>query len=192
MHLNLAYLTAEALLAGQPQRWAHSQRVLQQAQRLAPMLGSDGDLVIVSAILHDIGYAEPAVDTGQHMIDGARYLARLGTDAAICSLVAYHSSSAWEAEELGLADALADFRPPPPPLLDAITFCDLTSAPDGSLVEAGPRLDEVLQRYGPDHVVHRAVSAARPTLLAMAERIERRLTRFPDQPMNGSASARNP
>lgn len=112
--MSLAYRTAEALLTDQPRRWAHSQRVLQQAQRLAPMLGSDSDLVAVSAILHDVGYAEPAVDTGQHMIDGARYLARLGVDQAVCSLVAYHSSSAWEADELGLSDALADFRPPPP------------------------------------------------------------------------------
>lgn len=192
MHISLAYRTAEALLADQPRRWAHSQRVLQQAQRLAPMLGSDSDLVAVSAILHDVGYVEPAIDTGQHMIDGARYLAHLGADQTVCSLVAYHSSSAWEAEELGLSDALAGFRPPPPPLLDAITFCDLTSAPDGRVVEAGSRLEEVLKRYGPDHVVHRAVSAARPALLMMVERVELRLAQCPDQPMNGSVSARNP
>ncbi|WP_406088137.1 hypothetical protein [Kitasatospora purpeofusca] len=60
--------------------------------------------------------------------------------------------------------------------MDAITYCDLTSGPDGAEVVPASRLDEVLKRYGPDHVVHRAVAAARPTLLAMVERVEKRLT----------------
>ncbi|MFD7902948.1 hypothetical protein ACFV4G_11955 [Kitasatospora sp. NPDC059747] len=37
------------------------------------------------------------------------------------------------------------------------------------------RLDEVLRRYDADHVVHRAVSAARPALLAMVDRVTKRL-----------------
>ncbi|MEV7783710.1 phosphohydrolase [Kitasatospora sp. NPDC088351] len=129
----------------------------------------------MGAILRDVGYAAAAVDTGQHMIDGARHLALLGCAPLVCSLVAYHSSSQWEAAELALSLALAQFERPPADLLDAITFCDLTGGPDGELVDATSRLDEVLRRYAPDHVVHRAVSAARPALLAMVARAEVRL-----------------
>ncbi|WP_031074343.1 HD domain-containing protein [Streptomyces sp. NRRL WC-3742] len=176
MHLSLAYRTAESLLAEIPSRWSHSRRVLEQARLLAPVLGADGELVAVAAILHDVGYAASVVDTGQHMIDGARYLRHSGVDPTVCSLVAYHSSSEWEAAELGLSAELSAFRRPPSELLDAITYCDLTSGPDGTVVDPVSRLDEVLRRYGADHVVHRAVSAARPALLAMVDRVAKRLT----------------
>ncbi|MFJ6141673.1 HD domain-containing protein [Kitasatospora sp. NPDC092286] len=172
MQLEVAHDLADRLLSELPDRWAHSQRVLAQAKLLAPDLGARGAPLMVSAVLHDVGYAPSAVDTGQHMIDGARYLARLGWPPLVCSLVAYHSSSEWEAAELGLSHDLAEFERPPSDLLDAITFCDLTSGPDGALVDATGRLDEVLCRYAPGHVVHRAVAAARPTLLAMVERAE--------------------
>ncbi|MEV8322126.1 HD domain-containing protein [Kitasatospora sp. NPDC056731] len=177
MHLSRAHRTAELLLAEIPLRWAHSRQVLEQAQLLAPVLGADGELVAVAAILHDVGYASPAVDTGQHMIDGARYLSRSGVDPTVCSLVAYHSSSEWEAAELGLSAELSAFRRPPSGLLDALTYCDLTSGPDGTVVDPVSRIDEVLRRYGTDHVVHRAVSAARPTLLTMVDRMEELLAK---------------
>ncbi|MFD9028108.1 HD domain-containing protein [Streptomyces parvulus] len=66
----------ESLLADSlPQRWAHSQRVYFQALSLAPALGEgDAELLAAAAIAHDVGYAQAAMDTGQHMIDGARYL----------------------------------------------------------------------------------------------------------------------
>ncbi|MEU1286113.1 hypothetical protein [Kitasatospora sp. NPDC005856] len=37
------------------------------------------------------------------------------------------------------------------------------------------RLNEVLRRYGTGHVVHRAVSAARPALLDMVDRATKQL-----------------
>ncbi|MFF2548768.1 HD domain-containing protein [Kitasatospora sp. NPDC058063] len=174
MDLSLAYRTAESLLAGIPLRWAHSCRVFEQARVLAQVLGADEEVVRVAAILHDVGYTPSAVDTGQHMIDGTRHLRRIGVDAEVCSLVAYHSSSDWEATELGLSTALAEFRRPPSDLLSAITCCDLTSGPDGAVVDPVSGLDEVPRRYGIDHVVHRTVSAARPALLAVVDRVAKR------------------
>ncbi|MFF1557715.1 HD domain-containing protein [Streptomyces sp. NPDC058279] len=168
-----AHDLAESLLAESlPQRWAHSQRVYSQALTLAPTLGEDAELLAAAAIVHDVGYARAAVDTGQHMIDGARYLRDVvGAGPRLCSVVAFHTSSPWEAAEVGLNEALAEFGPAEPALVDAITYCDLTSSPVGALVDPAERLAEVLDRYGPDHVVFRAVSAARPELLARVARV---------------------
>ncbi|MEV5078767.1 HD domain-containing protein [Streptomyces sp. NPDC056159] len=171
-----AHALAESLLAESlPRRWAHSQRVYSQALSLAPALGEDAELLAAAAITHDIGYAAAAVDTGQHMIDGARYLRDVvGADSRLCSIVAFHTSSSWEASELGLDNALNEFGPAEPELVDAITYCDLTSSPGGGLVDPAERLEEVLERYGPEHVVFRAVSAARPELMARVARVRQR------------------
>jgi putative nucleotidyltransferase with HDIG domain len=165
---------ARGLLDGRvPRRWEHSLGVLRQAEAIAPVLGERAELLAVSAILHDVGYAPEAVNTGQHMLDGARYLADVvGVDPLVCSIVAYHSSSRWESAELGLTDVLESFAPPPQLLEDAITYCDVTTTPDGGQVDGAQRLAEVLERYGPDHVVFRAVTAARPFMLASVARIE--------------------
>ncbi|MFE2550537.1 HD domain-containing protein [Streptomyces sp. NPDC059355] len=171
-----AYDLAESLLAEDlPRRWAHSQRVYAQALTLVPSLGADAELLAAAAIAHDVGYARSAVDTGQHMIDGARYLRDVvGADPRLCSIVAFHTSSPWEASELGLEDALGEFGPAEPALVDAITYCDLTSSPVGELVDPIRRLSEVLERYGPEHVVFRAVSAAKPELLERVARVRER------------------
>jgi hypothetical protein len=176
-----AYDIAEELLADSlPKRWAHSQQVYRQAQNLGPILGDDYDLLMAAAIAHDVGYAEAARSTGQHMIDGGRYLQGIGADPRLCTLVALHTSSPWEATELGLSKALDDFTPVPQHLVDAITYCDLSSSPDGHPVEPAERLEEVLNRYGPDHVVFRAVSAARPDLLRMVQRVRTRIATASD------------
>jgi putative nucleotidyltransferase with HDIG domain len=168
---------AESLLAERlPKRWAHSLGVLRAAQRIAPALGANAELLAAAAVLHDVGYAPEAIDTHQHMIDGGRYLRSKGVDDRICVIVAHHTSSPWEARELGLADALAEFAVTQPQLVDAITYCDLSSSPNGLDVDPATRLDEVLSRYGEGHVVYRAVSAARPHLLAMCARVETRLS----------------
>jgi hypothetical protein len=48
-------------------------------------------------------------------------------------LVAHHSCAVIEAEERGLAHVLTrGFTRPAQPLADALTFCDMTTSPDGS------------------------------------------------------------
>ncbi|MFF3463886.1 metal-dependent phosphohydrolase [Streptomyces sp. NPDC002619] len=95
-------------------------------------------------------------------------------DARLCSIVAFHTSSSWEASELGLDEELNEFGPAEPELVDAITYCDLTSSPVGDLVDPAERLSELLERYGPEHVVFQAVSAARPKLMARVARVRER------------------
>ncbi|MFE5027055.1 HD domain-containing protein [Streptomyces sp. NPDC056656] len=104
---------------------AHSQRVHSQALNLAPTLGEEADLLAAAAaIAHDIGYARAAVDTGQHEIDGARYLrAVVGADP-LCSIVAFHTSSSWEGIRTRVGHALNEFGPAEPELAGTITYCD--------------------------------------------------------------------
>lgn len=168
-------LTEAMLVRELPGRWAHSIGSLRAALHLAPILGERAELLAAAAVLHDVGYAASAVDTGQHMIDGGRLLVRRGVDPVICSLVAWHTSSPWEARERGLSDALGEFLEPERDLLDALIYADLTSAPDGQPVDAAPRLEEVLSRYGAGSVVARGIEAAWPQLLAACARVERRL-----------------
>src|ERR1700684_1219936 len=125
-----------------PRRWAHVQGVAAQARSLAPILGDDADLLEAAAWLHDIGYSPELTDTGFHPLDGARYLRDVHhADQLVCRLVAHHTCAIIEAEERGLADALSsEFEPVGPLLTNALTYCDLTTSPDGEPVLADQRL----------------------------------------------------
>ena len=72
---------------------------------------------------------------------------RSGTHQAeslLCRLVAHHSCAVIEADERGLAHVLTrEFTPPPQPLADALTFCDMTTSPDGEHVQVQNRLAEI-------------------------------------------------
>ena len=114
---------------------------------------------MAAAWLHDIGYAPSVRSTGFHPVDGAAFARREGFDELVVSLVAFHSGAPAEARERGI-NGLSAFSAPPQQVLDALTFCDLTTGPDGTAVSPRDRLHEVLQRYGPDDPVHRAVDSA--------------------------------
>jgi predicted hydrolase (HD superfamily) len=154
-----------------PRRWAHTQGVAAQAGILAPILGEDADLLTAAAWLHDIGYSPTLVTTGFHPLDGARYLRDTQhADPRLCRLVAYHSCALIEAEERGLADDLtAEFTPERDDLTQALTYCDMTTSPDGERRSVDARLADILIRYGEDHPVTRFVRRATPSLLAAVE-----------------------
>ena len=119
--------------------------------------GGDADLVEAAAWLHDIGYAPGLAVTGLHALDGARYLRDAQhADAMLCRLVAHHSCAIVGAGERGLADVLGpEFEPAPHVLSDALTFCDMTTSPDGELVPVDRRLAEIHHPHGPGHLVSR-------------------------------------
>ena len=48
------------------------------------------------------------------------------------------------------------------PLDHALTFCDLTTGPDGHPVFLERRVQEISERYGPDAVTARAITAGVP------------------------------
>jgi hypothetical protein len=167
---------AQALLQEPlPRRWAHVQGVAARARSLAPVLGADADLLEAAAWLHDIGYAPGLAGTGLHALDGARYLRDARhADAMLCRLVAHHSCAIIEAGERGLADVLSrEFEPAPQVLSGVLTYCDMTTSPDGELVSAVQRLAEIQQRYGPGHLVSRSIQRATPMILRAVEQVQR-------------------
>ena len=169
-----AQVARTALEKPLPRRWAHTQGVAARARELAPVLGEDAELVEAAAWLHDIGYAPALAISGFHPLDGARYLRDIQhADPVLCSLVAHHSCATIEAEERGLAEILsAEFPAAPLLLADAVTFCDMTTSPDGEPVSFAWRMDDIHARYEAGHQVARAISKARPHLAAAVGAIQ--------------------
>ena len=173
-----AEATARSLLEHPlPRRWAHTQGVAAAARTLAPVLGTDADLLTAAAWLHDIGYAPDIADTGFHPIDGARHLRDTeGASGMLCRLVAHHSCAVNEAAERGLArDLTTEFRPAHPDLAEALTYCDMTTSPEGQRLPVAQRLAEIRARYGPDHLVSRTIGRSEPQLTRAVARVTRRL-----------------
>jgi hypothetical protein len=170
--------TARSLLRDPlPRRWAHVRQVAATARTLAPVAGDHADLLTAAAWLHDVGYAPAISDTGFHPLDGARHLRHAErADDLLCRLVAYHSCAVIEAAHRGLAATLArEFRPPPPALADALTYCDMTTGPDGQPMPVHQRLAEARTRYGPGHVVSRSLARSGPHLTASVTRVTAKL-----------------
>jgi hypothetical protein len=171
-----AAVRAEELLAPLGDRWRHTEAVAARAEQLASAVPVDErELLGVAAWWHDLGYAPELAVTGFHPLDGARYLAGEGYPERLCALVAHHSAAMSEAEERGLADELAAWPREESAVADALWMADMTTGPRGERISYPERLAEILDRYGPNSVVGRAMTRARPAIEAAIERTERRL-----------------
>jgi hypothetical protein len=169
-------LAADKLAGVLPRRWAHVQGVSNRARVVAPLFSvADCELLISTALLHDIGYAPDLIGTGFHPLDGARYVRSVGGPARLVNLVANHSCAMLEAELRGLSDELAEFEDERTVLRDALWWADMTTTPDGGETTAVERVAEIQTRYGPDDLVSRFIRRAWDDLNAAAERTHRRL-----------------
>ena len=93
----------------------------------------------------------------------------------LCRLVAHHSCAIIEAGERGLADVLSpEFEPAPYALASVLTYCDMTTSPDGEPVPAEQRLAEIQDRYGPGHLVSRSIQRATPMILGAVKQVQNR------------------
>ncbi|HEX2824674.1 MAG TPA: hypothetical protein VHO07_31610 [Streptosporangiaceae bacterium] len=80
-----------------------------------------------------------------------------------------------EAEERGLElQAQAIGEPAPDALSSVLTYCDITTSPDGGLLSAEERLAEIHHRYGPGHLVSRSIQRATPMILRAVEHVHDR------------------
>jgi hypothetical protein len=174
---------AEQLIAPLGDRWTHVQAVADKARGVAVALSAeDADLLVAAALLHDVGYAPLLNRLGFHAVDGARFLRAQGQER-LARLVAHHSGARFEAEERDLVEELAAFPVEDGPVMDALTFADMTTGPTGQPMTLDQRIEEVQRRYPPDDPVHRAIVRARPLLQAAIDRIRHRLEGRPTQPM---------
>ena len=174
---------AEQLIGPLGDRWTHVQVVADEARRVATVLpNEDRDVLVAAAYLHDIGYAPSLNRLGFHPVDGALFLRAHGQERLAC-LVAHHSGARFEAEERELVDELAAFPVEDGPVMDALTFADMTTGPAGQLMTLEERIGEIRRRYQPDDPVHRAITRARPLLQEAVDRTRHRLATWTAQPM---------
>jgi hypothetical protein len=167
---------ARVELANEGKRWRHTQAVAICADELATAVPvEERELLVMAAWLHDLGYASHVLRTGLHQLDGARYLEGAGWPVRLCALVAHHSAAMVEAEERGLGDELAVWPREESAVSDALWMADMTTGPRGDSVTYPERLAEILDRYGADSIVGRAMTGARPAIEAAIARTERRL-----------------
>lgn len=172
-------LARSELKASLPRRWAHTQGVARAAHALGTQLNCDRELLVASAILHDVGYAPRLVATGFHPLDGARFLRDTHhADNRLVRLVANHTFALLEAEERGLREQLEMEFPilEDPLLVDALVFCDMTTTPDGTQTTATDRIREIACRYGRESLVGNFIRRAAPDILEAIRRIERATT----------------
>lgn len=189
-----AWRLARHHLAGElPVRWAHVRGTARQAARIGSRVvsGDELGLLVAAAVLHDIGYARPLLDTGFHPVDGARFLRRMSAPARLCGLVANHSAAAVAARLRGLSDAVAEFPDEETALRDALWYCDMTTGPTGSVMSFEARVADVRARHGPGSLNVRALdSGGHEARVGAVRRTERRLSTRPAEPPVGQLFTR--
>ena len=135
--------------------------------------------------MHDIGYAPGRRGHRAFTRSTARAgFAAQGHERLAC-LVAYHSGARFEAEARGLVDALEEFPEERSAVADLLTYCDLTTDPDGREVTLSARLAGIDSRYGDDSDVARG--HARRRRLARRARAS---SRGPDRSRSASRCSR--
>jgi hypothetical protein len=174
-------LAAARMATPLPTRWAHVQAVAAKAEGLRPVLGGDADLLVAAAWLHDIGYAPSITDTGFHPLDGARYIASLVPDDRLARLIANHSGARYEAGLRDLHAELAEYPDEHSLARDALWYADMTTSPEGLPVTFEVRLAEIRHRYGPEHSVPRAITAAADDIRVAIAHVARSVTAFDGQ-----------
>ena len=164
---------AEDLLASTlPRRWAHVQGVAAKAETAAARLKYNGDVLVIAAWLHDVGYASGVKTTGFHPLDGARFLQYSGVADRVCGLIAHHSAARIEALYFGCSEELEQFVDEQTVIRDLLWYCDMTVGPDGRAVTFSSRMREIRTRYAKGHYVIRALDASMLERMAAITRAE--------------------
>jgi hypothetical protein len=167
---------AATLLAPLGNRWLHVQGVVERACWVSRVFEEEDQLyLIAAAYLHDIGYAPSLNKTGFHPLDGANDVIQSFKDVRLASLVAHHSEAAFEARLRGYAPALHAFPREYSTVADALTFCDMTTSPEGKHISFEERIAEILFRYKEQDIVSQSIRQATPTLSLDIERTKQML-----------------
>ncbi|QFZ16591.1 HD domain-containing protein [Saccharothrix syringae] len=171
-----ARLAASLLATELPRRWSHVQGVAKRAVSISSMFEAmDAEVLASAAILHDIGYSRRISKTNFHPLDGALYLASIGTSRRLCSLVANHTCAYREADLRGLSAELAEWDDEKTAVRDALWWADMTTTPDGLVTNVRERIEEIQARYGPGDLVSTFIQRATSELVDAVDRTEERL-----------------
>ncbi len=158
------------------ERWEHTRGVAARAVEIAVTVPeSDREVLVVSAWLHDIGYASSIRQTGFHPLDGGLYLHRHGWPDRVSALVAHHSGARFVPVERGFAQMMAEFAFEDSAVSDALTYADQTVGPHGRWMTVEYRIADAISRHGPDSPNARARVDRVPYVLGVADRVEQRL-----------------
>ena len=83
-----------------------------------------------------------------------------------------------EDHAVGIAPAVGrNTQPTSDPLSSVLTYCDMTTSPDGKVVPVGQWLAEIHDRYGPGHLVRRSIQRATPMILRAVKQVQGRAAR---------------
>lgn len=162
-------------------RWAHVRSVAARAHELSSVLFPAPDareLFVAAAYLHDIGYAPAIAATGFHPLDGARFVRDAGWPEA-AAVVAQHTGARNEALLRGI-NLIEEFPFEDSLLYRAVSYCDLTTGPDGVRTTVDDRVSEIRERYGETHVVSRAILMGVPEFKAVESEIEELVSGSPE------------
>ena len=158
------------------ERWQHSRAVAARAVRLAVTVPpTDRAVLVAAAWLHDMG-ARRHPGHQLHPLDGGLHLRAVGWDERIVGLVAHHSGARFVSERRGLGLLTRQFEFEDDAVSDALTYADQTVGPWGRPMVVHDRIDEAINRHGPASATARARTARVPYLLAVADRVEQRLS----------------
>jgi len=174
-----ALSTAEKKLAGPlPGRWQHVRGVIARAETVGERLGLatvEHEVLIAAAALHDIGLAPDVAATKASFLDGARWLAARAVPARIVDLVAHCDCGLVESTLRGYGDEYRAFNDERSPTRDALWYCCLTTAADGSATTLADRTAAWSTTYAGDGIIARYAVLARAELEGAVARTEDRL-----------------
>ena len=169
-----------------PSRSAHIIAVADNVHSSAEIIATncpdqaiDVPLAHCAALLHDVGYLKPLVRTGFHPLDGYNFLLERGFDN-IANLILGHSSAPEQAQLLGLDGVVASDHL----IADLITYWDLRTLQGGQIVSYQERFQDIISRYGPEHVVSRSHILAKPRIERIVARVEPLITPLLDSACN--------
>jgi hypothetical protein len=108
-------------------------------------------------------------------LDGARHLRAVGWPSAICNLVAHHSGARFVARVRKLDRELCVYPFSQDPVSDALTVADQTTGMHWEARTTEDRMNDMLERHGPDSANARAHPQREPYLRAAAGRVAKRL-----------------
>jgi hypothetical protein len=161
-----------------PGRWLHVRGAVATARVVADRLGLVPDeraLLVAAAALHDIGLAPDLARTQASFLDGADWLAAAGAPARLVNLVAHCDCGRVESALRGHEAAYAAYPDEQSPTRDALWYCCLTTAADGSATTLAERIAAWSTAYAGDDVIARYAVLARGELEAAVARTEERL-----------------